>query len=71
MFLGKVIFINVCLLELKGNFLNRASNMVVEAWVACGVRKVIQPSFEANQWLVTTSLVLDLVILRDLQVNSI
>lgn len=42
MFLRKVIFINVCLLELKDNFLNAASDMVLEAW------HISKPSFEAN-----------------------
>lgn len=48
MFLRKVIFINVCLLELKGNFLNAMSDMVLEAWVPYMVKLVIKPSFEAN-----------------------
>lgn len=45
MFLRKVIFINVCLLELKGNFLNSASNIVLEVWVPYKVRQVIKSSF--------------------------
>lgn len=32
MFLRRVVFINVCLLELKGNSLNSASNIVWKAW---------------------------------------
>lgn len=45
MFLRKVILINVCLLELKGNPLNLASNVVPEAWVPYKIKRVTKPSF--------------------------
>lgn len=45
MFLRKVILINVCLLELKGNPLNSAPNVVLEVWVPPKVKGVMKLSF--------------------------
>lgn len=45
MFFRKVILINVCLFELKGNFLNLVFNVVLEVWVSYKIKRVIKLSF--------------------------
>lgn len=45
MFLRKVLLINVCLLELKGNPLNSASAIVLGAWELHERKQAIKPSF--------------------------